>query len=421
MKTIAMRTLGSFGAVLAVAAITFILAVRAQAQTESVIYSFSGGSDGANPSGSLVADARGNLYGTTFSGGDLSGCGGTGCGGVFKLSPSSGGWTETVLHSFTGGGDGSNPPSGVIFDSKGNLYGVASAGGKSACQGGCGVVFQLSPTSSGWKEKPLYTFGGGTDGFSPFYQLAFDAAGNLYGTTLAGGNLVNCASHTFGCGVAFRLTHESAGWQFRLLYNFTDSDSSSPSSGLILDGAGNLYGSGTAGRGGVVYQLSPAAHQAWKDTVLYTFDIANGYLPQGLTFDAAGNLYGPTSEGGTGGSITACQDERPGCGTAFKLSHSSSGWSESVLHNFTGQDADPNGSLVFDAAGNLYGADMADVFKLLRGSNGVWKKAVLHTFGGTGDGSGPRGPVLLDKAGDVFGVTYSGGFSGLGTVFEITP
>jgi hypothetical protein len=401
---------------------TLFVGIVAQAQTESVLYSFTGGNDGANPNGGLLSDAAGNLYGTTFAGGNVGGCGGAGCGVVFKLSLTSSGWTETVLHSFTGGPDGANPDSGLIFGAGGNLYGTASAGGNGGCQGGsCGVIFQLAPTSSGWKEKVLYAFGGASDGFAPFYRLTSDAAGNLYGTTLTGGNLINCASHTYGCGVAFKLTRASAGWSFHVLFNFTDSDSSSPASPLIFDASGNLYGSGVAGRGGVVYQLSPTGGKTWNNTVLYTFNIANGYLPQGLTFDAAGNLYGPTIEGGTGGGLAKCQNLMPGCGTIFKLAHVTNGPTEAVLHNFTGQDANPNGSLIFDAAGNLYGADSSDVFRLSRSSSGVWTKTVLHTFSAAGDGFGPRAPLLFDPAGNLLGVTYQGGVGGKGTVFEITP
>jgi uncharacterized repeat protein (TIGR03803 family) len=409
-----------FSTALALAAITFSLAVRAQAQTESVLYSFSGAGDGANPNGGLISDAAGNLYGTAYEGGDLSACGGAGCGVVFKLSPNASGWTETVLHAFSGG-DGANPSAGLIFDTKGNLYGTASAGGRFTCQGaGCGVIFQLYPTSSGWKEKVLYNFGGSSDGFAPTFPLTFDAAGNLYGIAQTGGNTTNCSSFTYGCGVAFKLAHESAGWNFQALYAFTDSDSGGPASGLLLDATGNLYGTGSAGIG-VVYELSPADGNTWKDTVIYSFVKPNGTLPQGLVFDAEGNLFGPTFYGGSGGGVIDCEDKQPGCGTVFRLSHASSGWSESVLHNFTGSDANPNGSFVFDARGNLYGADSVEVFQLSRGSNGAWTKSSLHKFAGAGDGAGPRGPVLLNKAGDVFGATYSGGFSGKGTVFEITP
>jgi uncharacterized repeat protein (TIGR03803 family) len=405
---------------LACAAIAFSLAVRAQAQTESVLYSFSGAADGALPNGGLISDGAGNLYGTAFAGGDLSVCGGGGCGVVYKLSPSSNGWTETVLHTFSGG-DGANPSAGLIFDAKGNLYGTTSAGGRFTCQGdGCGVIFQLSPTSSGWKEKVLYNFGGTSDGSAPTFPLTFDAAGNLYGVAQSGGNTTNCSGFSYGCGVAFKLWHESSGWSFQALYVFSDADSSGPASGFLLDARGNLFGTGTYASG-VVYELSPTASKTWKDIVIYYFTEPIGYSPQGLVFDAEGNLYGPTVYGGTGGGIIDCEDKQPGCGTVFKLSRGSGGWTESALHEFTGADASPLGSLVFDAADNLYGTDSVEVFELSRGSNGGWTKTALHTFAGAGDGKDPRGSLLLDKADDIFGVTLAGGFSGAGTVFEIAP
>lgn len=402
-----------------VATLAFTLAVSSHAQTESILYSFTGGSDGASPNGGVIADSAGNLYGTTYSGGDLGACGGAGCGVVYKLSPGATGWTQTVLHTFAGP-DGANPSAGLVFDKAGNLFGTTSSGGRYTCHGsGCGVIFMLSPTSNGWKEKVIYNFGGGTDGFAPYYGLTMDSSESLYGVAITGGNLVNCASHTYGCGVAFKLWHWPAGWNFDVLYNFTDSDSSSPSSGLILDAEGNLYGAGTGNLRGVVYQLSPAAEKTWKDTTLFTFDGADGYAPGGLIFDTHGNLYGPTYWGGTGGGLVDCEDNQPGCGAVFEITRTSGTSNETVLHNFSGTDANPNGSLIFDAAGNLYGADSTEVFELSR-SGGIWGKAALHTFGGVGDGSIPVAPLLFNAAGDIFGATALGGANGNGTVFEIT-
>lgn len=408
-------------AALALAAFTLTLAIGAQAQTESVLYSFSGGSDGGNPNGGIISDAAGNLYGTTFSGGNLSACNGIGCGVVFKLSPNSTGWTETVLHTFSGR-DGANPASALIFDADGNLYGTTSAGGTLTCYGaGCGVVYKLSPHIGGWTQRVLYNFGGGTDGFAPYYQLVADAAGNLYGTTLSGGTLVNCASHTYGCGTVYEISNNGGkSWPFHVLYSFSDSDSSSPASPLVFDPSGNLLGSGVGGSGGVIYRLSPTSGSTWKNTLLYFFGGANGNYPQGLV-DGGQNFYGVTYQGGAGGGLQLCNNLQPGCGTVFQLSVNSTEAGEAVLHNFNGFDANPNGSLIF-VKGILYGADSSDVFALSRpGDTGIWKKTVLHTFGGAGDGSSPRAPLLNDASGDFFGVTYQGGTSGKGTIFEITP
>ncbi len=411
----------SFFAALVVAAITFSLAVSAQAQTETEIYSFTDHADGALPIGGLISDAVGNLYGATLVGGEACAYSGTaGCGIVYKLAPSSTGWAQTVLYTFSGGSDGAGP-GGLVFDAGGNLYGVAAAGGNPGClqDFGCGLVFRLSPTETGWQETVLYAFKGGDDGSAPLWSLVRDGAGNLYGTTSEAGNLVNCPSQSLGCGTAFKLSPGQTGWSFTLLYSFTDGDSSLSTSPLILDNAGNLYGTGDAAPYGVVYKLSPTSSGAWKNTVLYRFNPqAHGYGPTGLIFDSKGSLYGTTYSGGTNVGIQACQ---VGCGTVFKLTHGSSGWTEKVLHNFTAMDSGPNGSLILDAAGNLYGADSVDVYKLSRGSNGFWKKTVLHLFTGLTEGLWPEGPLLMDKTGHLYGVTYGGGVDGWGDVFEITP
>lgn len=399
------------------------LPVGARAQTESVIYSFTGKADGWGPWGGLVSDAAGNLYGVTVDGGDLNACSAAGCGVIYKLSPTATGWVQTVIHTFTGGLDGAAPGFGLVRDAKGNLYGITAAGGNNACldNAGCGTIFRLSPVGNGWQETVLYTFTGGSDTSNPIHRLVMDRTGNLYGTTSQGGDLINCPSHPLGCGGAFKLSRSRVGWNFSLLYSFTDSDSSLPNSALILDAAGNLYGTGSAGPYGVVYELSPSSNGVWTDSVLYSFiNPANGSGPTGLIFHA-GILYGPTYSGGTGGDTYDCQDVRAGCGTLFKLSHGLSGWTETVLHNFTQNDPQPNGSLIFDKAGNLYGADSTDAFMLSRGSKGVWTMTVLHTFGGTGDGMWPQGPLLRDNSGDLFGVAYGGGLTGYGAVFEITP
>jgi hypothetical protein len=398
-------------------------ALNAHAQTETVLYSFKGKADGALPSGDLIFDADENIYGTATTGGQPCGFSEVGCGVVYRLAPGAAGWVQTVLYAFTGGADGAGP-GGLISDSVGNLYGVAAAGGNPGClqDFGCGLVFQLSPTSSGWQETVLYAFTGGDDGSGPIWRLVMDGNGNLYGTTFEGGNLISCPSQSLGCGAAFKLSPGQNGWTFTLLYSFTDSDSSLPTSPLILDKAGNLYGTGAGGGYGVVYELSPTSTGSWKDTLLYTFDgAAQGYGPTGLLFDDVGSLYGTTYSGGTGGGIDACGQLRPGCGTVFKLSRRSSGWTEQVLHNFNGKDYGPSGTLIFDNVGNLYGVDSGDAYKLSRGTNGAWKQTVLHTFLNPGYSADPYGPLLMDKAGNLFGVTYGGGIHGWGSVFEITP
>jgi uncharacterized repeat protein (TIGR03803 family) len=338
-----------------------------------VLYSFTGGygttTDGIGPQAGLIFDSLGNLYGTTTSGGVSS------FGTVFELSPPSGGsgpWTESVLYNFTGGSDGRVPNAGLIFDVNGNLYGAATQGGNNAdcAEDGCGVVFELSPPSGGtgpWTETPLYTFTGGTDGGFPANgaagSLIFDAHGNLYGTTGIGGNLSACpggGGNLPGCGVTFELSPPSGGggpWTESVLYSFTGgNDGSEPYFGLIFDSSGNLYGTtsrGGAKSAGVAFELSPPSGGSgpWSETTLYGFTGGSdgGYPEAGLILDSQGNLYGTTDSGGTG---TA--------GVAFELSPPSSGgspWNETVLHPFTdGSDGGyPQAGLVFDSLGNLYG------------------------------------------------------------------
>ena len=195
-----------------------------------------------------------------------------------------------------------------------------------------------------------------------------DGNGNLYGTTFEGGNLISCPSQSLGCGAAFKLSPGQNGWTFTLLFSrnrlgtvrFQRRHSFWTRREIFMaPGAGGGYG--------VVYELSPTSTGSWKDTLLYTFDgAAQGYGPTGLLFDDVGSLYGTTYSGGTGGGIDACGQLRPGCGTVFKLSRRSSGWTEQVLHNFNGKDYGPNGTLIFDNVGNLYGVDSGDAYKLSR-------------------------------------------------------
>lgn len=346
-----------------------------------LLYKFNGGTDGAGPSGSLVFDAAGNLYGTTISGGNPEVCNGEGCGTVFKLSPNhDGGWTESILYSFLGSSDAEQPGTGVIFDSTGNLYGAAGGGCIEQCNG---TIFKLSPTQQGtWTESIIYTFLGGTDGGFPS-ALTLDKNGNLFGTTLSGGE----TQPPCDCGTVFEMTLSSSGqWTKQLLYSFTDGlDGGSPSSGVTLDNAGNLYGETFDGGSfacpqsgcGVVYQLAFNSGE-WKLHVVNTFngvDGSKGSQPTGgLTFDTEGDLYGTTSGGGN----LACNNGN-GCGTVFKLSPK---------------------------------------------TGGGFALSLVGEFNGT-NGTGPNYGVILN-AGALFGTTFSGGNqncspTGCGVTFGTTP
>jgi uncharacterized repeat protein (TIGR03803 family) len=265
--------------------------------TQTLLYSFAGGSDGASPSGSLIFDASGNLYGTTFEGG--SGSDGT----VFELAPSSSGWTETVLHTFTGGADGRGPGGNLLLDPTGRIYGAALLGGtvNSSCSEGCGTIFRLANSSGTWRFTRLFDFQGTTGGSAPT-AIVFDAAGNIYGTAYAGGAV--CSGS--GCGVVFKLSPSTSGgpWKEKILHAFTKQADGSGPYGIAFDFKGNLYGTtfgGASQNEGAVWELSPTTTGPWKFTQVYAFGKGtSGYEPDaGVIVDSKGNLYGTCSGGST--------------------------------------------------------------------------------------------------------------------------
>ena len=429
-------TLGRLSAVLLVASIlSLALSPRAWAQTKfKTLYEFSGSKDGQYPVAGLIFDQAGNLYGTN-GGADTAGT-------VFKLSPNSdGSWTESVLYSFctlTNCADGASSYAGLIFDAAGNLYGTTAYGGAS----GGGIVFKLTLNPDGrWTESVLYTFCTLTncvDGGFPAASLIFDRAGSLYGTTVVGG------AHDFG--TVFQLTPTADGrWKEKVLHHFTDGkDGASPYATLIFDAAGNLYGTtmfGGTSSNGNVFKLTPRADGSWKLSVLYSFcsvtNCGDGGEPfAGLIFDQGGNLYGTTWVGGSRGS---CADSGSGCGVVFELTPNSEGrWNERVIHRFTGgaQGGEPRAGLTFDRAGNLYGttelggalglckfagrAGCGVVFKLAPNSKGAWTETVLHHFVDH-PGARPVAVPIFDAVGNLYGTTLGDGTATHGSVFEITP
>lgn len=344
--------------ILLTAIVLVAVGVPSASSQESIIYSFVyGTSDGLNPNSNLIPDGKGNFYGTTEYGGSV-GSPYNFDGTVFELSPASGGgWTEAVLYSFgTVSGDGVEPVAGLVFDSAGNLYGTTTAGGAY----NEGAVFELSPQSGGgWTEKVIYSFGAVTnDGNSPRRgSLVFDAKGNLYGTTNEGGT--NGASP--GDGTVFELSPGTGGvWTEKTIYNFgaNTTDGINPRSGVVFDAAGNLYGttySGGSYNYGTVYELTPGTGSTWTEKVLHNFDIndVDGANPvAGVIFDGQGNLYGTTYYGGNYGNGNHL-------GAVYELSPTPEGtWTEDVLYSFTGTNGDgasPASNLIFDQAGNLYG------------------------------------------------------------------
>ncbi len=328
---------------------------------------------------------------------------------------------EKNVYEFPGGKRGQNPQGGVISDSAGNLYGTTYYGGIY----GWGTVYELERTKNGWKERVLYSFAGVADGTNPVGNLLIDTAGNLYGTTEYGGTGTGCQQGSYGCGgTAFELVQSDRVWKHIILYSFCASsgcsDGSDPS-GLTFDGAGNLYGTTVyGGQGcdsgcGTVYALSRSG-DLWAETVLHEFSSNTGdgfFAAPGVTLDRTGNIYGSTYGGG--------EFNR---GIVFKLKANKRGWNEVILYSFTGNGLDlgSNGSLIFDSAGNLIGtADggFGTIFELSHVRQ-RWKEKILFAFGGS-NGAMPNPGLVADQAGDFYGSCLQGGKNNAGVVFKLKP
>jgi uncharacterized repeat protein (TIGR03803 family) len=388
------------------------------ASSQQIIFAFpADGSGGSVPTGGLISDATGNLYGTTASGGA------SGHGVVFKLSFESGTWTEDFLYSFKGGADdGSGPESALLLDAAGNLYGTTAAGGPS----GNGTVFKLAPDGAGgWTETVLHAFNG-IDGSLPILApLVADAHGNLYGVTQG-----YCYRGTCGRGTVYELSpRQNGSWSFKVLHSF--GHTGLPDAGLVLDKAGNLYGSTvfaglkycvTSGCG-TIYKLSPSA-KSWTFTTIHAFDYNDGAYPIGnLIIDSAGRLYGSTNGGGS--SYNG--------GVAFMLAPTKTGWKETVLHTF-GMPGDGQGpsSLLLGTFGHLFGSVPSStdanynfqngfVFELSRQSNGTWNESVLYAFPQTNAAPFPNSNLIWNHARTAL-IGTTGPYSDpAGAVYEVTP
>ena len=392
----------------------------AHAQTFTLLHVFAG-EDGAYPFGGLTLDGAGNLYGTT-----QGGVRGNDYGNAFKLAHKGSGWVLAPLYYFTGGADGGEPESGLVIGPNGAFYSTTYGGGVSPY--GVGTVFELTPPPTVcksvlcyWNERVLYPFMGVPDAGLPGYaDLIFDQAGNIYGTTAEQG-----ANNK---GAVYELSPSGEGWTERVIYSFTDgSDGGFPYGGVIQDVSGNLYGTAQGGGSddcpftcGTVYQLTSAGN-SWTQSVIFSFTgSTTGGQPQStLLMDPAGNLYGTTTYYGPDGG-----------GTVFELTPSNGGWSFSLIASFN--CFVPVG-VTMDSAGNLYGVCGGGgaygdgwVFKLTH-SNGTWLVHDLHDFSGS-DGATPYAPVTLDARGNIYGTTIAGGAvgtcynnQGCGVVWEITP
>ena len=395
----------------AAAACAAVLAIPllASAQQAQTIHSFGNGKDGSDPYSGLIADSAGNLYGTTARGGSyhLGYLEGT----AFELSPQKDGtWKENILHNFGGRGDGFGPNGNLVLDAAGNLYGVTNAGGSgTGCYQGCGTVFQLRPPSNHgtlWTESVIYTYQ--DNGVNPASGLVIDSAGNLYGVATEIG-----ISFTIN-SVVYEVTQSGGTWTENALYSFTSDGAQglNPNGPLVFDASGNLYGTTNAGGAhghGTVFELSPQGDGTWQEKTLHSFrpGSGDGAAPAASVIFHGGNLYGTTGGGGT-----------YNLGTVFELAPSSDGsWTESILYNFGANAADGSlpGSILFDRAGNLYGQtefggtyNYGTLFKLTPGQ-GAWTEQILHQFDFTTDGGNPWGSLVLSPSGSLYGACTGGG------------
>jgi uncharacterized repeat protein (TIGR03803 family) len=396
-------------------AVAWILAPPAcGAPRYKVLHAFGAGTDGGGLYSGLAFDSKGNLFGTTSGGGNY------GYGTVYELTPHANGkWTEKLLRSFRNNDpDGDEPQGGLIFDPAGIFYGTTCCGGG---RGTYGTVFKLEPRPNGtWVETVLHRFGPHDEAGAPNASLVMDEAGNLFG----------------GAGPVYELSPNSRGWKETILHKFPAFKGDGlGASAVILDPSRKIYGTSEYGGSqvcplgcGTVYELERLASGKWKEHILHTFAAFphDGETPIGaLVMDKAGNLYGTA---GQGGAYTCFV----GCGTVFKVSRGADGrWKETILYDFR-DGASGNGPAagsVRDGKGNLYGTTIYGgspqcgcgvVYKLSPTASGKWKYTVLHTFTGN-DGAQPEANLIFDRKGNLYGTTVTGGAGGAGVAFELTP
>ena len=387
-------------------ALAIVASPAAQAQTFSVIHNFTGGGDGALPEAGVTVRG-GILYGTTFGGGN-------GHGAVYAITHSGSDWVTLPISILSTGG--TYPVARVVFGPDGHPYGTTQLGGSH----NAGLVFDLIPplticktASCYWKENILYEFQGGDNGAEPLFgDLVWDPQGNIYGTTSAGG--------FDGYGTVYELQPSGNSWVQTIIHRFLGPDGISPHNGVVFGPNGGLYGTteGSLGGAGTVFELTYIPGVGWQHKLLYEFTTNDaGGLPRaGVIFDNSGNLYGATSDAGAEGG-----------GTVFELMPSGNSYTFKLLYSFSGDPScGPFGTLTMDAAGALYGTTHCEganhfgsVFKLTGTGNG-WVYTSLHDFSGS-DGQYPTSKVTIDADGTLYGTASRGGSQNMGVVWMIKP
>lgn len=437
-------------------AIVCALPKAIRAQEGNALYAFTGDSDGGAPYAGLTIDAFGNLYGTASSfGGGPCDFGEPGCGTVFELINSVAGRQYEVLHTFEGCVDGDGPSGGLVSDSHGKLYGTTGGGGSDCGSIGYGTVFELTPSADGWIENIIYRFAPGSGGTGPTGPLALDSDGNIYGVTVGGGDH-NCeCGVVFELKKPLHASQNWEQWQEIVLHAFVGTDGANPSSGVTLvpfqfcqgglPGHFCIFGTTQTGGeynqlyGGVVFQLLPTGSETWAFRDLYEFQGLDGRPGGPLVFDKYGTLYG----------MAGLND---GAGSVFELKPpgtEGAGWTEGAIYSFRGPPNDGafslNQGVIFDKAGNLYGTTSSGgssyacnggcgtVFRLSRIGQGTWFESKLYSLpGGSGNGAVPYAGVVVAPDGNVYGTTVIGGDldcslggfgqdSGCGVVFQVSP
>jgi uncharacterized repeat protein (TIGR03803 family) len=428
----AIGTLAAF-AVPSVATTTHVTTkhIGRSGSVETVIYAFKGGTDGSRPESGVIADATGALYGTTIEGGKTLGCN-YGCGTVFKLTPSGSKYSKSTLYAFRA--RQGIYPNGLLLGPTGDLYGTATDGGHNRCFVGCGTAFSLAPAGSHYRNRTLHKFAGGADGDGPLSALAADANGVLYGTTAGGGGSKNCyvSKGLKGCGVVFKLNPSSSGYTESILYAFQGTtDGFAPYGGpLVIDGSGTLYGT-TSGGGahgsGTIYKLTPSA-SAYALQTLYAFTGgSDGGAPEtGVIADAHGALYGATPYGGHAMCQCGVVFKLTPSGRNYVESN--------LYTFTGGDDgASPSGGLVLAPSGALYGTTFfggnekgycnsrgCGVVYALTPSASGYTQSLLYAFKNGKDGAYPQGSLLLDSIGGYLYGTGGGVVTSDGEVFRIT-
>jgi uncharacterized repeat protein (TIGR03803 family) len=405
-------------------ALAFILALASmtqsgQAQTFQVIHNFTGGQDGAYPSTGLTIDDAGNMYGTAFGGGA------PGFGTIFTLDNDGGGWSVTPIYSFHEGRDGAGPIASVSIGPDGVLYGSTSAGGGGPCISvngyrGCGTVYSLRPPPRA-PATVLYNWGS-----TILYRFSSSDGAYPQGdlTSDSSGNIYGTTINggSAGWGLIYSLVHSGGEWNQNILYQAQGGhDGAYPWGGVVFDHSGNLFGVFSEGGPylfGAVYELSPSGSGYTESTVHgFTFTGSDGSTPQGgLIWDGSGNLYGSTVHDSNGG------------GTVFELVASGGSYSYNFLYGLSGGiGLGPYDKLTMDAAGNLYGTTFGDgrygfgsVFKLTRSGSG-WTYSTMHDFTGGSDGGNPICRPVFDSSGNLYGTAFGGGANHQGVIFQITP